>query len=313
MKRIAGYLVPVLFASCAQYVDNVSTETLPQKNVSPVVQQNQRHVLKRKVAIARFSNETKYSKGFFYDGQNDLVGKQASDILSARLAQTDKFILLERQDIEAVNDELSMAQMDKLKINADFLIAGSVSEFGRQVTSSSGVFTRSKKQTAHAKVNVRLIDVATGQILYSDEGTGEAFAEDGTVMGIGDRAGYDSSINDRAISAAISKLVSNIVSNLLEKPWRSFILDYSNNSYIVSGGKTQGIQVSDEFDVFKKGKTVKNPQTGMMVELPGARLGKLRVESVAGDTPQNEVSVCKVVSGNIPQADFANLYIQEVR
>jgi hypothetical protein len=34
-------------------------------------------VLKRKVAIARFSNETKYGQGWFYDKNEDRLGKQA--------------------------------------------------------------------------------------------------------------------------------------------------------------------------------------------------------------------------------------------
>ena len=38
-------------------------------------------VLKRKVAIGRFSNETQYAKGIFYDKENDPMGKQALDIL----------------------------------------------------------------------------------------------------------------------------------------------------------------------------------------------------------------------------------------
>jgi curli biogenesis system outer membrane secretion channel CsgG len=311
MKQIAIFLAFLLFASCAQYTDTTKTQTLPGKKVSPVLEQNQKKVLKRKVAIARFSNETKYSKGFFYDGQNDLVGKQASDILSTKLAQTEKFILLERSDIKSVTSELEMGEMDKLKINADYLIVGSVSEFGRQVSSSSGIFTRSKKQTAHAKVNVRLIDVSTGQILYSEEGEGEAFTEDGTVIGIGNRAGHDSSIDDKAITVAISNLVNNIVSNLLEKPWRSYILDFSSGQYTISGGKTQGIGVGDVFDVYEKGKNVKNPQTGMPVTLPGKLVGKLKVQTLSGDTPQNEVSFCVSISGTIPESKFENLYIQE--
>lgn len=48
-------------------------------------------VLKRKVAIGRFSNETQYAKGIFYDKENDPMGKQALDILSAKLAASGKF------------------------------------------------------------------------------------------------------------------------------------------------------------------------------------------------------------------------------
>ena len=37
----------------------------------------QSKALKRKVAIARFSNETQYGKGIFYDKENDPMAKQA--------------------------------------------------------------------------------------------------------------------------------------------------------------------------------------------------------------------------------------------
>ena len=48
-------------------------------------------VIKRKVAIGRFSNETQYGKGLFYDKENDPMGKQALDILSSKLATSGNF------------------------------------------------------------------------------------------------------------------------------------------------------------------------------------------------------------------------------
>ena len=56
--------------------------------------EGQEKSLKRKVAIGRFSNETQYAKSIFYDKDNDPMGKQASDLLSARLAASDKFLLI---------------------------------------------------------------------------------------------------------------------------------------------------------------------------------------------------------------------------
>ena len=58
--------------------------------------------IKRKVAIGRFSNETQYAKGLFYDKENDPMRKQAMDILSAKLAASEKFILLEREDLNVL-------------------------------------------------------------------------------------------------------------------------------------------------------------------------------------------------------------------
>ena len=61
--------------------------------------------LKRKVAIGRFSNETQYGKGLFYDKENDPMRKQALDILSSKLAASGKFILLERDDLDILVEE----------------------------------------------------------------------------------------------------------------------------------------------------------------------------------------------------------------
>jgi len=234
------------------------------------------------------------------------------DILSARLAATDKFILLERTDIEKIDRELKMGGLSGLNVQADYLIVGSISEFGRKETGEVGIFSRTKKQTAYAKVNVRLIDIYTGQIIYSEEGDGEAFSEAGTVLGIGGRAGYDASLNDKAISAAISKLTNNIVENLLEKPWRSFVLAYQDRNYVIAGGKSQGIKEGDLFGVYQKGNRILNPQTNMYIELPGTRIGTIRVQSLVGKDPSNEISMCSVESGSIPTTGFEAVYIQEL-
>jgi len=295
---------------------------VPQKEgvqTSKSLANNDGKILKRKVAIARFTNETKYGKSSFFDedgnrgGKVDLVEQQAMDILSARLAATDKFILLERSDLDLLNKELGMANLQALNIAADYLIIGSVSEFGRNVTGKTGVFSRSKKQSAYAKVNIRLADVYTGQIIYSEEGEGEAYSEAGTVMGIGGNAGYDGTLNDKAISTAISNLTGKIVENLLDKPWRSFILEYTQDRYIISGGKSQGLEAGNVFVVVKKGASIKNPQTGMMIELPGEEVGKLKVVTLLGDTPANEAAMCAKESGNLPVEKFTDYYVQEIR
>lgn len=268
--------------------------------------------LKRKVAIARFSNETKYGQGLFLGQSEGRLGKQAADILAARLAATDRFILLERTDIDKILAELKAGGLKRMKINADYLIIGSVSEFGRQTTSDVGVFSRVKKQTATARVNVRLVEVATGRVIYSAEGEGQATSEAGTVLGVGATAGYDSSLNDKAISAAISKLVNNVIANLMDRPWRSYILGRQGEMYIIAGGRAQNIMVGDVFGVYAKGRAMTNPQTGLPIELPGKLVAKLRVTALAGDTPENEISICELAEGAALD-DFDGLYLQDFK
>ena len=75
---------------CALMLALTYTMSAQRKTVvveTPTTQvQDDGMVLKRKVAIGRFSNETQYAKGIFYDKENDPMGKQALDILSAKLA-----------------------------------------------------------------------------------------------------------------------------------------------------------------------------------------------------------------------------------
>ena len=124
--------------------------------------EGQEKSLKRKVAIGRFSNETQYAKSIFYDKDNDPMGKQASDLLSARLAASDKFLLIERQDYDKIVEELNTGNRLSNSIGADYLIIGSITEFGRKTVGTQKLFSSSKEQIVEATVSIRLVDVATG-------------------------------------------------------------------------------------------------------------------------------------------------------
>ncbi|MBF0184674.1 MAG: curli production assembly protein CsgG [Magnetococcales bacterium] len=315
--HILGLLLLGLFVQSCAPVERVKVEPLPAQE--PVVSAaNKSHsanpvrFLKRKVAIARFSNETRYGQGFLIDEHKDPIGKQAMDILSARLASTNKFLLFERADLDKVQIELKLGEIKQNLVQADYLIVGSVSEFGRKATSDVGIFNRTLKQTVNAKVNIRLVDVASAQVIYSEEGAGEAVSDSSTTMGVGTQTGYDSSLNDKAISAAISKLVNNLIERLSEKPWRGYLLAQEGDRYLLSGGKTQGIRVGDQFRVMQKGQQVKNPQTGMMVELPGTEVATVQVSATLDNPdPNGEVSLVQVVKGSIPRTKINELFLLE--
>lgn len=164
--------------------------------------------IKRKVAIGRFSNETQYAKGLFYDKENDPMRKQALDILSSKLASSGKFILLEREDLDVLVAE---AGTNMNKIGADYIILGSITEFGRKTEGEQKVFSSTKTQTVEAGVSIRIVEAATGLIIYSDEAKGFAETTSKQTMGLGGTAGYDATLSDKAISSAIGQLVENII------------------------------------------------------------------------------------------------------
>lgn len=253
--------------------------------------------LKRKVAIARFSNETQSGQSFLVDNSGDRIGKQAADILSARLTETGKFMMFERLDADDVSAEKMLAGLKQEGVAVDYLIVGSVSEFGRSTESDNGVFSRSKTQKAYAKVNVRLVDVSTGRIISATEGAGEATSEAKKTLGVGASAGYDQSLTDKAISAAISQLTSNVVDSMTAKPWRSYLLSQQDGQYVMSGGAAQGLRQGMRLYVYEIGGLVKNPQTGAMIALPGRKVAEAQVIATAGEDEFNELSFVSIVSG----------------
>jgi curli biogenesis system outer membrane secretion channel CsgG len=269
--------------------------------------------IKRKVAIGRFTNETQYAKGVFYDKANDPMGKQALDILSAKLAASGKFLLLERSDLATLLDEAKKGEGSLSTIGADYMIIGSITEFGRKNTGKSGVFTNTNVQTVEATVAIRLVDVSTGLIIYSDEGKGQAELTSKTTFGVGGKAGYDATLSDKAISEAIGQLVENIINKCTDKPWRTYFLTYDADGKLVAGGASQGVKVGDTFAVKTKGKKVKNPQTGVMIELPGKQIGMVTVTMTAGDTPETEFSAVEYQGDAIDASKLENYYIEEIK
>ncbi len=291
---------------------------LAQRDVEVVASETQQvdeptYVLKRKVAIARFSNETQYAKGLFYDKDNDPLGKQALDVLTAKLGASGKFLLIEKNDLTAYLNKENREGMSASAIGADYLIIGSVTGFGRKVVGKSAVFSSTKQQVVEATVSIRLVDVATGLVIYSDEGKGEATLTSKTTLGVGSRAGYDATLSDKAIAAAIGQLVENIINKCTDKPWRTYFLSLEEDANLIAGGASQGIREGDSFSVYKKGKSVKNPQTGVMIQLPGKKVGTVSVLSTGGDTAETEYSFIELSLNEgktINKEQLTDYYIQ---
>ena len=274
----------------------------------PAFSQSSDKTLKRKVAIGRFTNETQYAKGIFYDRENDPMRKQALDILSSKLAASGKFILLERDGLEEIIAEAGEGMQ---KIGADYIILGSITKFGRKVEGDQRLISNTKTQTVEAGVSIRLVDVSSGLIIYSDEASGFAETTSKTTLGIGGTAGFDATLSDKAISAALSQLVENIINKCMDKPWRGYVLTVEDGSYVISGGKTQGIEVGATFSLMKKGKMVTNPQTGIKIEMPGTKMGTLKVAATMGDTPESEISFCTYEGKDIDTEKLMDYYIME--
>lgn len=264
--------------------------------------------LKRKVAVGRFTNETRYGQTLLRDSNLDPLGKQAADILVAHLVQTGKFLVFERSDISPIMNEKDRIGASKDLVGVDTLIIGSIVEFGRSEDGKRGLFNRARTQRAHAKVAIRLVDVRTGLAFHSATGAGEATTEAKTTFGIGSTADFDGTLTDKALSAAVVDVLENLANTIQGRQWRTDILAAEGGQIFISGGPSQGITQGDRLVAMQAGRVVTSAQTGLGIELPPTPLAELEVVSSFGTGELSEGSITKIVSGSIPQ-NLSNIYV----
>jgi curli biogenesis system outer membrane secretion channel CsgG len=307
---IISFLFMTVLAACATPAP-VPTVVEPQPNVTAIVAPPapDAKIYKRKIAIGRFTNETLYGKALLTGDQTDPLGKQTSDMLSTQLVQSGRFLVFERPDLNLARNEQVLSGVSGNIIGVDTLIVGSLTEFGREIEGQAGFLSDTKRQVARAKVEIRLVDVKTGRVFFSASGTGEAAVEAGTVMGFGNQAGYDSTLNDRAIGAAISDMMNALVSKLQERPWRTDLLKVDGNQVFITGGERQGVRPGDRLAIMQTNGTVRSAQSGFDIDLPPTEIGELIVDSTFGDDETNEGSICHIVSGSIPSVGRDKVFV----
>jgi hypothetical protein len=184
------------------------------------------------------------------------------------------------------------------------LIFGSVTEFGTKTEHVDKGLAKSKVQTAHAKVTIRLVDPSTGQAFFAEFGEADAEKESNQVLGFGASAGYDATLTDKALNGAVTKLTGNVLKTLKGRPWKAPILDIQAGQVFIGAGARANLKVGQTLAVMKPGKTVKNPSTGALIELPGTRTARLKVESQFGDSDLTDGSLCSIVEGSDIKTDY---------
>lgn len=173
------------------------------------------------LSIGKFNNASPYLRGIFAGGE-DRLGGQARTILKTHLSQTGRFDLLDRENLEAMNQEAGFNGGATEIAGADILISGQVTEFGRKTVGDEqlfGVLGRGKTQTAYSKVSINLIDAKTSRVLHSIQGAGEFALSDREVLGFGSKAGYDSTLNGKVLNLAITDAVNKLVTSIEMGEW----------------------------------------------------------------------------------------------
>ncbi|WLQ16230.1 CsgG/HfaB family protein [Hahella aquimaris] len=168
------------------------------------------------MVVGNFQNRSNYMQGLF-SSDTDRLGSQAKSILKTHMQQTQRFNLVDRDNMQELQQEAQIAGVKQKLAGARYVISGSVTEFGRKEVGDRqlfGILGRGKQQIAYAKVALSVVDVETSAIIYSTQGAGEYELSNREIVGFGGTAGYDATLNGKVLNFAITEVVNNLVRDL---------------------------------------------------------------------------------------------------
>lgn len=168
------------------------------------------------IAVGKFDNRSSFMRGIFSDGV-DRLGGQAKTVLISHLQQTNRFSVLDRDNLNEMKQEAGFKQQAQSIKGADFIVTGDVTEFGRKEVGDQqlfGIAGRGKTQVAYAKVTLNVVNIKTSEVVYSAAGAGEYSLSNREVLGFGGTASYDATLNGKVLDLAMREAVDKLVAGV---------------------------------------------------------------------------------------------------
>ena len=175
------------------------------------------------ISVGKFDNRSSFMRGVFSDGV-DRLGSQAKTTLVAHLQQSQRFSVLDRDNMAETRQEAQLQGQTQTLRGAAYVVTGDISEFGRKEVGDQqlfGILGRGKSQVAYAKITLNIVSSLTSEVVYSARGAGEYALSNREVLGFGGTAGYDATLNGKVLDLAMREAVNNLVSGVDAGQWGS--------------------------------------------------------------------------------------------
>ena len=268
--------------------------------------------LKKRIAVFDFEDKTEHQYRW-WTGQS--VGQGMSDMLVTALVKTEKYSVIERQELETIMKEQSLgmtgavtqqtaAQVGKL-LGVELAVFGAVTEFGHSKQDIGGRLKKKalglgvSTQKATVAVDVRFVDTSTGEIVTAEsvrkEESKKGLSVDTQDFAYNNRNQFDESIVGKATREAIDAIVELIDSNAASIRWQAKIVKGDGPIYI-NAGSVNGVQVGDEFVVYRAGEELIDPDTGLNLGSTESKVGTIRVTN--NGIGNGKASECVAVTGS---------------
>jgi curli biogenesis system outer membrane secretion channel CsgG len=263
--------------------------------------------LKKRIAVINFEDRARY-------GHN--IGQGIADMLVTSLVESNQFMVIERSELDAIMKEQglgmtgmvtpqSAAQVGKL-LGIELIVTGSVSEFGEKkdkvgggLGSLSGFKLGVSSKTARVAVDVRLVNVNTGEIITAKSATGEDKTTGLDNVGIADIDFHNSTTWDntqlgKASRIAVNECVKVIADGMKSVPWQGKVIKASGTTIFMKPGSKGGVQPGMVFSVYRPGEELIDPDTGLSLGSEESKIGQIQY---TGDVADGRAGKAIVKSG----------------
>jgi curli biogenesis system outer membrane secretion channel CsgG len=238
-----------------------------------------------------------------------------TEILTTALINTGRFVVLERQQMQAVIAEQDLNTAGRVNketgaaqghiIGAQAMISGDITGYSYTQQSLGGSAFNVIKNTkvgasrvsASVTIDLRLIDAATGEVLASAKANGSAnstgvaadlIKEDQQVTA----AGTWSTPLGQASRTAITKVVEHLVAEMPKPRWSAKVVEVRDGVVYLNAGTDGGVSPGVVLEVYEVQEPLIDPDSGKNLGAPDKLLGEIQIETV-----QAGFSTASVVSG----------------
>ncbi len=246
--------------------------------------------LKKKVIILDFENKTTYKE----EKIGETVAKRLSDKLEAsqRVVLIDRNAILEMLRREGLSFE-SLSNLEFIKrahrsYGIQAILYGSVMDVSL-LSSKTSEASEEEVSFATAKVEVRLVDASTGNLL-------KTFIGRSPIFGTKETGEYSrSKAVTKAIDFALEDTLDGLLRYLDYLEWSTTIAKIEGETLFLNAGKLSGLRVGDHLEVYEPGKEIIHPTTHLSLGWTTGRLkGLVRVQELFGV----DAAIAKRVEGN---------------
>jgi hypothetical protein len=245
---------------------------------------------RRKVVILDFENQTTY--------KDEKIGEVTAKRLSDKLEATQRVIILNGRDasemfnqegskFERLTDPLAMKHAYQ-SFGIQAFASGTVTDVSI-LTSKISESSDEEVSSATAKVEIRLMEASTGNLLKSFIGRSPIFGTKET----GEQSRSKAVL--KAVELSLDEILEGLLRQLDLLDWTTTIAKIEGNHLYINAGKLSGLRIGDTLEVYEPGKEIIHPTTKFSLGWTTGQLkGAIKVTELFGV----DAAIGEVVQGN---------------